>query len=87
MFLHVTDVNYIEAYRLRVEFNDGVVKEVDLLGELHGEVFEPLKDMKFFQQVRVNGETSTIEWPKRAPRDASEGVRTSVWDHSSASSS
>jgi len=66
MFLHVTDVSYIEAYRLRVEFNDGVVKEVDLLGELHGEVFEPLKDVKFFQQVRVNGETNTIEWPNGA---------------------
>lgn len=66
MFLHVTDVSYIEAYRLRVEFNDGVVKEIDLLGELHGEVFEPLKDMKFFQQVRVNAETNTIEWPNGA---------------------
>ena len=66
MFLHVSAVSYLEAYRIRVEFSDGVVKEVDLRGELHGEVFEPLKDVGFFKQVRVNSETSTIEWPNGA---------------------
>ena len=66
MFLHVTGVSYIEAYRLRVEFSDGVIKEVNLSGELHGEVFEPLKDVTFFQQVSVNEETKTIEWPNGA---------------------
>ena len=90
MFLHVTGVSYIEAYRLRVEFSDGVIKEVNLSGELYcdkltdhiivadvikevnlsgelyGEVFEPLKDVTFFQQVSVNEETNTIEWPNGA---------------------
>ena len=66
MFLHVTAVSYLEAYRIRVEFSDGMVKEVDLGGELHGEVFEPLKDVEFFKQVRVNSETNTIEWPNGA---------------------
>ena len=66
MFLHVTGVSYIEAYRLRVEFSDGVSKEVNLSGELYGEVFEPLKDVTFFQQVSVNEETNTIEWPNGA---------------------
>ncbi len=66
MFLHVTDVNYLEAYNIRVEFSDGVVKEVDLREELYGEVFEPLKDVEFFKQVKVNSETNTIEWPNGA---------------------
>ncbi len=66
MFLHVTAVSPIEAYRLRVEFSDGVVKEADLSAELYGEVFEPLKDVAFFRQVRVNKETNTIEWPNGA---------------------
>ncbi len=66
MFLHVTSVSHIEAYRLRVEFSDGVIKEVDLSAELYGEVFEPLKDVAFFQQVRINEETNTIEWPNGA---------------------
>ena len=66
MFLHVTDVNYLEAYSIRVEFSDGVVKEVDLREDLYGEVFEPLKNVEFFKQVRVNSETNTIEWPNGA---------------------
>ena len=51
---------------LRVEFSDGVAKEVDLSGELYGEVFEPLKDSEFFKQVAVNEETNTIQWPNGA---------------------
>ncbi len=66
MFLHVTDVRLTKDYELRITFSDGVVKEVDLVGELHGEIFEPLKDPEVFKQVRVNTETNTIEWPNGA---------------------
>jgi hypothetical protein len=66
MFLHVKDVNHLEGYRLRILFSNGIVKEVDLAGELHGEVFEPLKDPTFFKRVSVNPETETIEWPNGA---------------------
>ena len=62
MFLHVRNASYISDYRLRLEFSDGVVKEVDLCGE----VFEPLKDPGLFKQVAVNAETNTIEWPNGA---------------------
>lgn len=66
MFLHVIGVTYLEDYKLRLEFSDGVVKDVDLKDELYGEVFEPLKDIKFFKQVAVNSDISTIEWPNSA---------------------
>jgi Protein of unknown function (DUF2442) len=66
MFLHVTDVRLTKDYELQVTFSDGVVKEVDLVGELHGEVFAPLKDPGVFREVRVNTETNTIEWPNGA---------------------
>jgi hypothetical protein len=66
MFLHVTDVSYINDYTLRLQFSDGLIKEVDLSQELHGEVFEPLKDLAFFNQVKVNHDTNTIEWPNGA---------------------
>ena len=66
MFLHVTGVNYLKGYKLRVEFSNGIVKKVDLSGELYGEVFEPLKDTDLFKQVAVNEETNTIEWPNGA---------------------
>lgn len=66
MFLHVTAISDIADSELRVRFSDGVVKLVNLKSELHGEVFEPLKDPEFFKQVFVNPETRTIEWPNGA---------------------
>lgn len=66
MFLHVNAVEHLDDSRLRIEFDNGSVKEVDLSGELHGEVFEPLRDPEVFEQVSVNPETGTIEWPNGA---------------------
>ena len=66
MFIHVKNVSHIKDYELRIEFSDGAVKRVDLSKELHGEVFEPLKDSTLFRQVAVNPETNTIEWPNGA---------------------
>lgn len=66
MFLHVTKVSHLKGYSLRLEFNDGKVKEVDLGNELYGEAFEPLKDLEFFKKVYVNPDTNTIEWPNGA---------------------
>jgi len=37
MFLHVTELRDVSAFELSLEFSDGVVKRVDLSGELHGE--------------------------------------------------
>lgn len=66
MFLHVIRVRYLQPYELELEFSDEVVKRVDLCKELHGEMFEPLKDPEFFKRVLVNEETNTIEWPNGA---------------------
>jgi len=66
MFLHVTGVTYSKDYKLILEFNDGILKEVDLMDELYGEVFEPLKDIQFFQRVMLNHNTGTVEWPNGA---------------------
>jgi hypothetical protein len=66
MFLHVVSARTLDRYTLRLEFNDGSTRDVDLSGELHGEVFEPLKEMRYFRRVAVNPETGTIEWPNGA---------------------
>lgn len=66
MFLHIQNVEYLKDYILRLEFNDGKVKEVDLKYELYGEMFEPLKDINLFKQVKINRDTDTIEWPNGA---------------------
>jgi len=50
VFLHVTNVTHLEDYKLRLAFNDGTVKEVDLKDELYGEVFDLLKDIELFNK-------------------------------------
>jgi hypothetical protein len=66
MFLHVDAVHPLEQYGLRLEFNDGTTRDVDLSGELYGEIFEPLREIAYFRHVAVNPETGTIEWPNGA---------------------
>ncbi len=62
----VTAVRVIPPYTLEVTFDDGVVRRVDLTGELWGEVFEPLKDPEFFARVEVDEEAGTVVWPNDA---------------------
>ncbi len=66
MFLHITRVEHVGSHVLRLAFNDGSVREVDLSGELFGEVFEPLRDPDVFARVYLNPDTGTIEWPSGA---------------------
>jgi hypothetical protein len=55
---------------LRVGFDDGTVREVDLEAELWGPVFEPLReDPHLFREVRVDEELGTIVWPNGADMD------------------
>jgi hypothetical protein len=57
---------YLGGYRLKLSFEDGRVGEVDLEGELYGEVFEPLRDVEQFAQFRLDEELQTIVWPTGA---------------------
>ncbi|MGI8803820.1 MAG: DUF2442 domain-containing protein [Solirubrobacteraceae bacterium] len=55
----------LQGHWLRLSFSNGAVKDVDL-GELlaRGGVFSTIRDRRdVFEQVRVNPETQTIEWP------------------------
>jgi len=63
---YVTDVKHLSGYRLVVTFEDGVRKIVDLQPHLHGEIFEPLKDLDYFKTVRVNPDIDTIVWDNDA---------------------
>ena len=65
----VTEVEVLGHYRLRIKFSDGLVRDVDLTGELRGPVFEPLKDPVFFAQVSVDDELGTVAWPNGADLD------------------
>jgi hypothetical protein len=57
---------HVNEYFIWLRFSDGTEGEVDLRNELHGEVFEPLKDLDVFKSFFVNPEWGTIAWPNGA---------------------
>jgi hypothetical protein len=69
--ISITDVEPLEGLWIRATFSDGAIKEINL-GELmaRGGVFAPIRDRReIFDQVRVNPETHTIEWPGEVDLD------------------
>lgn len=63
----VTEVEVAAPYGLRLTFDDGVVREIDLGGELWGPMLEPLRDPAYFAQVVVDH--GTVAWPNGADLD------------------
>jgi len=66
MIPRVQEARYVRDYVIRVRFADGTEGEVDLAGELDGEVFLPLREVCFFRQFQVNPELHTVTWPNGA---------------------
>ena len=62
----ITEAKYVRDYILHLRFADGTEGDVDLSQELEGEVFEPLKDLAFFQTFTVSSELHTVTWPNGA---------------------
>ncbi len=65
----IKSVEVIGPHSLRLRFEDGVVREVDLSSITVGEMYGPLRDPAFFARVRLNPEIETIEWPNGADFD------------------
>ena len=62
--LEVIKAKYLQEYKLKVWFNNGQIRLVDLEDHLQGEVFEPLKDIEQFKDFTIN--FNTIEWKNGA---------------------
>ncbi len=66
----VIGVSVLSDYRVRLRFDDGQERDVDLRPFLSGPVFEPLiRDRALFERVRVDPELGTIAWPNGADID------------------
>lgn len=57
----VVEAQVLPPYGLRLTFDDGLVRDVDLADDLWGTVFEPLKDPAYFARVVVDH--GTVVWP------------------------
>ncbi|HEX5247322.1 MAG TPA: DUF2442 domain-containing protein [Gaiellaceae bacterium] len=66
----IRSVEPLEGFVLRLSFDDGKQRDVDLESELWGPVFAPLRaNPDVFRQVRVDEELGTIVWPNGADMD------------------
>ena len=64
MFLEVSKAEYLDNYRIKLTFNNGEIKIVDLQNELNGNVYEPLRQLNYFKRFHVR--YNTIEWANGA---------------------
>jgi len=62
----VIEVRYVRDYTVWIKFDDGVQGDVDISRSFKGPVFDPLRELAFFKQVRVNADLGTIVWPNGA---------------------
>jgi hypothetical protein len=62
----VVSVAVCGTYSVRLELDDGIVKQVNLKRFLRGEVFLPLLDPAHFAKVSVDPVFGTIVWPNEA---------------------
>ena len=66
MIIHVTKVEVVGPYSLDLTFDNGIRKRVNLLHELYGEVFQPLRDPAYFAQAYLDPDSRTVTWPNGA---------------------
>jgi hypothetical protein len=64
----VVEARYVGGYVVWLRFRDGMAGEIDLWPELHGPVFEPLRDPIVFRQFQIHPEFQTLTWPNGADR-------------------
>ncbi len=64
MFLEVVKAEYLNEYKIKLWFNNDVIKIVDLSASLNGEAFYPLKNIDYFKNFTIK--FNTIEWENGA---------------------
>ena len=59
----------VGSYRLRVLFDDESEQTINFEPVLYGTMLRPLRDLKLFNQVRLDQEVCTLVWPNGADFD------------------
>lgn len=63
MILRIEQAEVCGTHSLRLLFNDGTRKRVNLLPLLEGPVFEPVRDPIGFRCVTLDTVAGTVVWP------------------------
>jgi hypothetical protein len=66
MLPRIVDAHYVSGFKIWIRFSDGVEGDVDLLRELTGPIFEPLRDVEAFKRFRLHPELRTLVWSNGA---------------------
>ena len=56
-------------YRLRVRFDDGLSREIDLEPVLYGSIYGPLREPSLFRRAAIDPVAHTLVWPNGADFD------------------
>jgi hypothetical protein len=65
----VRSFEILNAYTIRVCFEDGTQQIIDLEPVLEGELYGPLRDPEVFQQAHLDPIAHTLVWPNGADFD------------------
>ena len=69
LLISVVDFEIFGPYTLRVVFDNGQERIINFEPVLHGHYYGPLRDLKLFNQVRLDPEIQTLVWPNDADFD------------------
>jgi hypothetical protein len=62
----LVEARYARDFVIWLRFDNGTEGEVDLAAELHGPIFEPLRDPVYFKSFTLSPELHTLVWPNGA---------------------
>jgi len=65
----VCSFEIVDAYTLRVRFDDNTAQVINFQPVLAGELYGPLRDLSVFNRVRIDPEVHTLVWPNGADFD------------------
>jgi hypothetical protein len=66
MIIGIKKFQYLDNYKLKLFFDNGEIKIVNLESHINGEIFEPLKKIDFFKKIKIDKDTETICWSNGA---------------------
>lgn len=66
MIPKIIAARHVKGFVIHLRFADGTEGDVDLDGELDGDVFRPLKDLSYFKEFILHPDLHTLTWPNGA---------------------